>query len=79
MEEIWRVGKNKGIVEITAPFPSSKFLYTDPTHKRAFVSKSFDFLLKVVNITAKFIQKQILNYLKLSTKKTQIVGGTNSF
>lgn len=46
MEEIWRIGKNESIVEIISPFPSSRWLYTDPTHKRAFASKSFDFFIE---------------------------------
>lgn len=43
MDEIWRISKNGAQIEIEAPFPSSRWLFTDPTHKRAFVSRSFEF------------------------------------
>ncbi len=45
MAEIWRVARNGAEVEIISPFPSSRWLYADPTHKRAFISKSFDFFI----------------------------------
>ena len=65
MEEIWRIGKNGAIVEIVAPFPSSRWLYTDPTHKRAFTSKSFDFFVEGseyygrIPTRAKFVLTQV--------------------
>jgi SAM-dependent methyltransferase len=45
MEEIWRVGAPGAIVEIRAPFMSSVNYYSDPTHRRAFTSRSFDYFL----------------------------------
>jgi hypothetical protein len=45
MEEIWRVGAPGAIVEVRAPFMSSVNYYSDPTHKRAFTSRSFDYFL----------------------------------
>jgi ubiquinone/menaquinone biosynthesis C-methylase UbiE len=69
MEEIWRIGKNKGIVEISAPFPSSKFLYIDPTHKRAFVSKSFDFFVEGSEYYGKIHTKANFKLLKVEYKK----------
>ena len=45
MEEIWRIGTNGAIVEVRAPFMSSVNYYTDPTHRRAFTSRSFDYFL----------------------------------
>lgn len=45
MEEVWRTARNGAEVEIISPFPSSRWLYADPTHRRAFISKSFDFFI----------------------------------
>jgi len=46
IEEIWRVSKNGTVVEIVVPTPSSVWLYADPTHKRAFTSKTLNFFIK---------------------------------
>jgi len=45
MEEIWRVGAPGATVEVRAPFMSSVNYYSDPTHRRAFTSRSFDYFL----------------------------------
>lgn len=45
MEEIWRIAKNEAVVEVAAPFMSSVNFFSDPTHKRAFTSRSFDYFL----------------------------------
>jgi len=46
MEEIWRIGKPGCEVEISGPFMSSVNYFSDPTHRRAFTSRSFDYFLK---------------------------------
>lgn len=43
MEEIWRVGAPGATIEIHAPFMSSVNYFSDPTHRRAFTSRSFDY------------------------------------
>ena len=45
MEEIWRVATASATVEVRAPFMSSVNYFSDPTHKRAFTSRSFDYFL----------------------------------
>jgi len=45
MEEIWRVAAPNAIVEVRAPFMSSVNYFSDPTHKRAFTSRSFDYFI----------------------------------
>ena len=45
MEEIWRIGAPGATVEVHAPFMSSVNYFSDPTHKRAFTSRSFDYFL----------------------------------
>lgn len=45
MEEIWRIARANAIVEVRAPFMSSVNYFSDPTHKRAFTSRSFDYFL----------------------------------
>ena len=46
MEEIWRVGAAGAIVEVRAPFMSSVNYFSDPTHRRAFTSRSFDYFIE---------------------------------
>lgn len=46
MEEIWRVGSPAAVVEIVGPFMSSVNYYSDPTHRRAFTSRSFDYFIQ---------------------------------
>lgn len=43
MEEIHRVGRPGSEVRILVPFPSGHHTWTDPTHKRAFMSRSFQY------------------------------------
>lgn len=43
VEEIWRISRPSALIEISAPFMSSVHYHTDPTHKRAFTSRSFDY------------------------------------
>jgi SAM-dependent methyltransferase len=45
MEEIWRVGRPGASVDVVAPFMSSVNYYSDPTHRRAFTSRSFDYFI----------------------------------
>ncbi|MGH6611608.1 MAG: hypothetical protein ACRECQ_15285 [Burkholderiaceae bacterium] len=45
IEEIWRIARAGAIVEVRAPFMSSVNYFSDPTHKRAFTSRSFDYFL----------------------------------
>ena len=46
MEEIWRVGKHGADVYIVSPSMSSAHLHNDPTHLRAFTSRSFDYFIE---------------------------------
>lgn len=43
IEEVWRIAKPSATIEISGPFMSSVHFYTDPTHKRALTSRSFDY------------------------------------
>jgi SAM-dependent methyltransferase len=45
MEEIWRVAKAGARVEVSGPFMSSVNYFSDPTHRRAFTSRSFDYFI----------------------------------
>lgn len=45
MEEIWRVARAGAEVDITGPFMSSVNYYSDPTHRRCFTSRSFDYFI----------------------------------
>jgi ubiquinone/menaquinone biosynthesis C-methylase UbiE len=46
MEEIWRIGKPGADVYVAAPSMSSANLHNDPTHLRAFTSRSFDYFVE---------------------------------
>ena len=46
MEEVWRISKNGAIIEVSCPFMSSVNYFTDPTHLRAFTSRSFDYFIE---------------------------------
>jgi SAM-dependent methyltransferase len=46
VEEIWRVSKPGAVVEISCPFMSSVNYFSDPTHVRAFTSRSFDYFIE---------------------------------
>lgn len=43
MNEIWRVLKPGGVLEVCGPYWSGKFAFIDPDHKRCFHENSFDF------------------------------------
>lgn len=43
MEEVYRVGRAGAAVEIQSPFAASHHLWTDPTHRRGFTSRSFKY------------------------------------
>ncbi len=45
MEEIWRIAKPDAELDVSAPFMSSINYYSDPTHRRAFTSRSFDYFI----------------------------------
>jgi SAM-dependent methyltransferase len=46
VEEIWRIARPGATVEATGPFMSSINLYSDPTHRRAFTSRTFDYFIE---------------------------------
>lgn len=46
VEEIWRIGRPGASVEISGPFMSSVNYFSDPTHRRAFTSRSFDYFIE---------------------------------
>lgn len=46
MEELWRIAKPECVIEISGPFMSSVNYFSDPTHKRAFTSRTFDYFIK---------------------------------
>ena len=43
VEEIWRVCRPAAIVRVRMPFMSSRNYHTDPTHRRAATSETFDY------------------------------------
>lgn len=45
MEEIWRIAKPRCLIDISGPFMSSVNFFSDPTHRRAFTSRSFDYFI----------------------------------
>ncbi len=45
VEEIWRVAKPGALVDVSGPFMSSVNYFSDPTHRRAFTSRSFDYFI----------------------------------
>ncbi len=46
MEEIYRIGKPDADVYIVSPSMSSAHYHNDPTHLRAFTSRSFDYFIE---------------------------------
>jgi len=46
MEEIWRVAKPNADVFVVSPSMSSANYHNDPTHLRAFTSRSFDYFVE---------------------------------
>jgi ubiquinone/menaquinone biosynthesis C-methylase UbiE len=43
MEELHRICKTGAVLKITVPFFTSRYAYTDFTHKHVFTSRSFDY------------------------------------
>jgi SAM-dependent methyltransferase len=66
MEEVHRVGRPGAHVIILAPFASSHHLWTDPTHKRGFMSRSFQYFTEAfaetnfAYTTARFRQLEVI-------------------
>jgi SAM-dependent methyltransferase len=46
VEEIWRIARPGATVEVTGPFMSSVNYFSDPTHRRAFTSRTFDYFIE---------------------------------
>lgn len=46
VEEIWRIARPGAMIEVSGPFMSSVNYYSDPTHKRAYTSKTFDYFIE---------------------------------
>jgi SAM-dependent methyltransferase len=46
LQECARIGVNGGVVYLTTPHFTSPDAYTDPTHRHAFTSRSFDYLIQ---------------------------------
>ena len=46
VEEIWRIARPGATVEVTGPFMSSINYFSDPTHRRAFTSRTFDYFIE---------------------------------
>ncbi|MFC1562391.1 methyltransferase domain-containing protein [candidate division KSB1 bacterium] len=65
MDELHRIGKNRAIVKIKVPHFSSVNAYVDPTHKRSFTSKSFDFICENEHVLAYYSDRR---YLKRRSK-----------
>lgn len=45
MEEIWRIARPGAHIDVHGPFMSSVNYFSDPTHRRAFTSHSFDYFI----------------------------------
>ena len=45
IEELWRIGRDGCRIDVTAPFMSSINYHSDPTHRRSFTSRSFDYFV----------------------------------
>lgn len=50
IEELWRIGRNGCVIDVTAPFMSSVNYHSDPTHRRAFTSRSFDYFVEGTDV-----------------------------
>jgi SAM-dependent methyltransferase len=46
VEEIWRIARPGATVEVSGPFMSSVNYFSDPTHRRAFTSRTFDYFIE---------------------------------
>ena len=42
-EELWRISKKNGIIEVIVPYFSSLGAFQDPTHKHFFTLRTFDY------------------------------------
>lgn len=65
MEEIHRVAKNGALVRIRSPFASSKYLWLDPTHRRGFMSGSFDYFVEGTGLCARAYSKARFQKVKV--------------
>lgn len=45
VEEIWRIARPGAAIDVHGPFMSSVNYFSDPTHRRAFTSHSFDYFI----------------------------------
>jgi SAM-dependent methyltransferase len=46
IDEIYRVTQNGGLLMVEVPYFTSVFSFSDPTHRRAFTSRSFDYFVE---------------------------------
>jgi len=66
MAELHRIGKNQAVVRIRVPHFSSMDAYADPTHKRSFTSRSFNY------ITGNYPELEFYTTLRFRKKKFKI-------
>lgn len=65
IEEIHRITKPGGLLEVEVPYFTSVFSFSDPTHKRAFTSRSFDYFVEGTPVHefqyshAEFIKREV--------------------
>ncbi len=59
MEELHRIGRPGAVVEITTPHFSSRFSYTDPTHRHYLSIFSFDYFLEPSPFRPSFISRAL--------------------
>lgn len=74
MEEIHRISKKNAIVDIRVPYFSHYGAYQDPTHKRFFILKTFDYFTDTskLNYYSKKRFKIIKKELKFSTTRKSV-------
>jgi ubiquinone/menaquinone biosynthesis C-methylase UbiE len=65
MEEIWRVLKPNGILEVVVPHQDSPSALKDPTHIRLFNEYSFDYWVPGI---VKFRPKRVKSHFKILEK-----------
>lgn len=46
MQELYRILRDQGMLYVSGPFPSGSDYVTDPTHRRAFTSRSLDYFIE---------------------------------
>lgn len=66
MAEILRIGRKNALIRIQVPHFSSMDAYTDPTHKRSFSSRSFNY------ITGNFPELEFYSDIQFKKKKCKI-------